>query len=228
METPGKRCLGLTPGPPKTPDSVPLTHPLRIKTQNLVVGILSRSGQFSEQGSGQKYSCARKGKTEKTIVSDKNGRQASSERDAGYGRGNEGAPSLVAGGGKETKKMVVEKKVEVKLGLNSSHSHLQKFQQAVVDFHAVAKRPKVPLSKLEEMEEEGKESDEEGSDDGESESDEDGFEGVMDTEEEGLEKASGWYWQLIYATITKLILWNLRHQTLSPLCVPFDSFLSAD
>ena len=96
--------------------------------------------------------------------------------------------------------MGVEKKVEV----NSSHPHLQKFQQAVVDFHAVAKRPKVALSRVEEMEEEKE------SDDGESESDEDSLEGVVDTEEEDLEKATGQYWQLIYA-ITKLLLWNLKH-----------------
>ena len=85
--------------------------------------------------------------------------------------------------------MGVEKKVEV----NSSHPHLQKFQQAVVDFHAVAKRPKVPLSRVEEMEE-GKEekeeeSDEEQSEDGESESDEDSLEGEMDIGD--LEKAEG-------------------------------------
>ena len=98
METPGKCCLELTPAPPEPPDSVPLTHPLRIKTQKLVVGILSRSGRFSELGSGQNYSCAEVGKTKKSIVSDKNGRQGS-ERDAGYGRGNEGAVSRVGGGG---------------------------------------------------------------------------------------------------------------------------------
>ena len=87
--------------------------------------------------------------------------------------------------------MVVQKKVEV----NSSHSHLQKFQQAVVDFHAVAKRPKVPLSRVEEMEE-GKEekeeeSDEEQSEDGESESDEDSQDDMMDTEEEDLKQDEG-------------------------------------
>ena len=42
-------------------------------------------------------------------------------------------------------KMVVQKKVEVK---PTSHSHLQKFQQPVVDFHPVAKRPKVALSSV--------------------------------------------------------------------------------
>ena len=90
--------------------------------------------------------------------------------------------------------MVVQKKVEV----NSSHSHLQKFQQAVVDFHAVAKRPKVPLSRVEEMEEmeEGKEekeeeSDEEQSGDGESESDEDSQDDMMDTEEGNLKQDEG-------------------------------------
>ena len=41
-----------------------------------MVGILSRSGRFSEQGSEQNYSCAEVGKTKKPIVSDKNGRQA--------------------------------------------------------------------------------------------------------------------------------------------------------
>ena len=85
--------------------------------------------------------------------------------------------------------MVVQKKVEV----NTSHSQLQKFQQAVVDFHAVAKRPKVPLSRVGEMEE-GKEekeeeSDEEGSD--ESESDEDSMDDMMDTEEGDLKQAEG-------------------------------------
>ena len=88
--------------------------------------------------------------------------------------------------------MGVEKKVEV----NSSHPHLQKFQQAVVDFHAVAKRLKVPLSRVEEMEEEKE------SDDGESESDEDILEGEMDIED--LEKAEGWYQQQISAK-TKLL-----------------------
>ena len=102
-------------------------------------------------------------------------------------------------GAGEAEKMVVQKKVEV----NSSHSHLQKFQQAVVDFHAVAKRPKVALSRVEEMEEEK----EEGSDDGESESDEDSLEGEMGIED--LEKAEGWYQQLISAKI-KLLLWNLK------------------
>ena len=87
--------------------------------------------------------------------------------------------------------MVVQKKVEV----SSSHSHLQKFQQAVVDFHAVAKRPKVPLSRVEEMEE-GKEekeeeSDEEQSEDGESESDEDSQDDMMDTEEGDLKQDEG-------------------------------------
>ena len=85
--------------------------------------------------------------------------------------------------GVETKMMGVGKKVEV----NSSHSHLQKFQQAVVDFHAVAKRPKVPLSRVEEMEEETE------SDDGESESDEGSLEGEMNIDEGPLGKAEGWY-----------------------------------
>ena len=89
--------------------------------------------------------------------------------------------------------MGVEKKVEV----NSSHPHLQKFQQAVVDFHAVAKRPKVPFSRVEEMEEEE-------CDDGESESDEDSLEGEMDIAEGDLEKAEGWYQQQISAK-TKLL-----------------------
>ena len=79
--------------------------------------------------------------------------------------------------------MGVEKKVEV----NSSHPHLQKFQQAVVDFHAVAKRPKVPLSRVEEMEEETE------SDDGESESDEGSLDGEMNLDEGPLGKAEGWY-----------------------------------
>ena len=92
----------------------------------------------------------------------------------------------------------VEKKVEV----NSSHSHLQKFQQAVVDFHAVAKRAKVPLSRVEEMEEE-----KESESDGESESDEESLEGEMDIEEGDLEKTEGWYQQLISAK-TKLLLWK--------------------
>ena len=87
--------------------------------------------------------------------------------------------------------MVVQKKVEV----NSSHSHLQKFQQAVVDFHAVAKRPKVPLSRVEEMkegkEEEEEESDEEESEDGESESDEDSQDDMMDTVEGDLKQDEG-------------------------------------
>ena len=87
--------------------------------------------------------------------------------------------------------MVVQKKVEV----NTSHSQLQKFQQAVVDFHAVVKRPKVPLSRVGEMEE-GKEekeeeSDEEKSDESESESDEDSMDDMMNTEEGDLKQAEG-------------------------------------
>ena len=86
-------------------------------------------------------------------------------------------------------KMVVQKKVEVKPG---SHLHLQKFQQPVVDFHPVAKRPKVALSSEMEERKKEKESDEEESDDSESESDDESLDEMMDTEDGNLEKAKGW------------------------------------